>query len=151
MPTSHRLNVATTGTPPVNKPTVGLSGTVIVMGTSITINSNSIADLKTNGIVFSLPSPITLGSPQEFVTWVNATFGTTLDLTTIGTEIPDFLQAAWTAVINGTLTITVLNINTKAKTYALGLTYTLATPVEIIPGTDILELAGLGLSVSYGS
>lgn len=164
-PPNSSLTVGTLGTvaggtsdgSPPQGISVTLGATLDYRGTPIPINTGDVTKLKTN-FQFSLTTPVDLGTIDDFLGWLHTSLGLpdlsgdvqnlidTLKSSTIG--IAKQLGILLDDIYNGTITITVLEINRTPTTtmVQLGVTMTLKEPFEIIKG---LNLDGLGVLVGY--
>jgi hypothetical protein len=118
---------------------MALSARVTVQGQSVVLNAGDIGSLS-KGIVFTLTQPTPLGSPQDFVKWINTTFGAGLpDLSSVAGSIPPPLDGAFTQFINGQVSLDTLIINQPLCQYQLGVSFTL-------PGAGVSLLSGLAFN-----
>lgn len=120
-------------------------------GQQVAINTGDI----TNGIsnlVFSLANPVPIGSLDNFIDYLNRTVGVPLtsdQLTGWIDEIPDspeFLldfRNALLKIASTPIWITVLNINVKAGTFTLGVSF----PIDL-QLTSFLTINSIGVMVN---
>jgi len=131
--------------------TVGLSGTLTINGQQVTVNTGDFSKLKSQGVVFSLSAPVTLGTLDELIGWFNANFGTDIpSVDTIAGDLPTTpvdLQGAFNDILGGSMVLTALQINTNAGIYNLAFSYTLANPLPVLG--SFLEFDALGLSITH--
>jgi len=135
--------------------TVAVSGTFDIQGQSVTINSQDITNIK-SGINFTLGQPVTLGTIDDFIDWLNKTFSTPLTSKQLDDAIdklpssPAFLKDirdALLSFLHATITITMLSINTQTKVYQFGVTVTPNPPISIL---GLLELDSIGVAITSG-
>jgi hypothetical protein len=140
--------------PPPSGTTVSVSATVQFAGQDIVINSGNLTSGLSN-LVFSLTSPVALGTFDNFIDALNTDFGvplTSYEITGVINEIPSSpavlgdIKSSLLAIVNTPLVITTLNVNAAAGAYAIGVSF----PVQI-PITSFLSLNGIGVLVSYQS
>ena len=157
MPTNQlvRSNVGVTGSPVVSPEP---AGTQVAFLASIDFNGQEVAintgDI-TNGIknlVFSLANPVSIGSLDNFIDYLNRTMGVPLTSDQLIAWIdeipssPDFLLGFRNALLKIASTpiwITVLNINAAAGTFTLGVSF----PIEL-ELTSFLTINSIGVTVN---
>jgi hypothetical protein len=125
---------AIVGGSPGSPGTEGTSITVVATfsfrGQTIVVNTG---DIGSGNFVFSLNQPVQLGSFLDFIAWLNDEFGIPLTDAQIMSAIQSIptspailndIRNALIALVNGVVTITVLNVNLEAGTFQFGITYT---------------------------
>jgi hypothetical protein len=130
---------------------VSVSVTVMFNNTEVTINSQSIENLKQNGLVFSLTNPIAMGSFADLITWMNANLHLPLTSAQIEgyiTQVPEPFADYLKALFNAIITLTVLNINTKTKLYEVAASIAPQPALDIL---GILSVTAIGFQISSGT
>lgn len=109
---------------------VSVVATFSFKGQNIVVNTG---DIASGNFVFSLNQPVILGSFLNFVDWLNSEFGVPLTEQQIMNAIDSIptspgilnqIRNALIALVNGVVTVTVLNVNLQAGTFQFGITYT---------------------------
>jgi hypothetical protein len=145
-----------TASPPDGGVTVSISSNFTINGQPVTITSQDINNVK-SGINFSLAQPVALGSIDDFVDWLNKTFGTPITSAQIDSAInglPDTpavvkeIKEALLSFLHATITITVLSINTESGVYRFGVTMTLNPAINVL---DVLDLDSIGVEIASGT
>jgi len=117
--------------------TVALGATFNVNGTDVTLNTGDINKLGKEGFRFELTEPVTLGTVNEFLNW--------LKTGPLKLPIPDInwdgLPSVFKKVPDLEVIITVFKLDTKAKTFAVGVTFSLPESYEILPGVAFKSFA----------
>jgi hypothetical protein len=138
-------------TSPSNDAGVSVSATILFNGTEVTINSQSIENLKKNGLVFSLTNPIPMGSFADLVTWMHNNLSLPLTSAQIQgyiNEVPPPFEAPLSSLFNAIVTLTVLNINTSTSLYQVAVSIAPQPPINIL---NILQVTAIGIQVSSGT
>ncbi|HFZ8993190.1 TPA: hypothetical protein ACIPUI_000238 [Citrobacter freundii] len=140
---------------PETKYVVSVSSAFEINGQLVSVNSQDIRKIK-DGIEFSLSQPVELGSINDFLDWLNKNFGiplTSEDLKEAIQKIPESpevvktIRDALLGIISATITINILSINTKTKTYRFAVTMKAEPPISIL---NIIELQTIGVEISAG-
>jgi hypothetical protein len=129
-------------------PTVGIAATLDIHGTQVTISTGDLSDIKKNGLVFSLPAPVVLGSIHNLFDYLEQNLGLPISGTEIqhdidGLPVPEWLKDDLNSFFNAIVTLTLLNINTKSGVYMFGATMSLASPQPTLLGLIALESIGV--------
>jgi hypothetical protein len=138
--------VATTSPPATAG--VSVSATILFNNNSVTINSQSITDLKKNGLVFSLTNPLQMGTFLDLVDWMHGQlhFPLTGDqVVAYIAEVPEPFETPLQSLAHAHVTLTVLNINTKTSLYQVAASIAPQPPLNIL---DILQVTAIGIQVS---
>ena len=122
----------------------GVFGLVIdINGSPVTLNSGTIADIKTNGIEMGITEPVELGTFLEMIKYINKTFSVNIptDPTGLPAPLPDII----TTVEN--LNVTILKAHFKiAGTSNPGPTlYTLIMSVMAPAGSKVISVGPLSV------
>ena len=121
--------------PPNKDMVISISATIEINSRQITVNTQDVRNLKTQGIVFSISSPVVLGTPEEFVDWIGRKLGLDFSLTKdVEAHLPAVLQGPFDQFMNGQIILTVLTINQPLKMYKIGVVYQLQEPFTIFNG-----------------
>jgi hypothetical protein len=117
------------GSPALEGTSISVVATFSFRGQTVVINTGDIAK---GNFIFSLNQPVVLGSFLDFVGWLNSEFDipiTAEEITDAINKIPQHpdvlnnIRKALQSLVEGVVTITVLNVNTQAKTFQFGITY----------------------------
>jgi hypothetical protein len=123
----------------------GVFGLVIdVNGTPVTINSDTIADIKTKGIEMGITEPVELGSFQQMIGYINTTFS--VSIPTDPTGLPAPLPAIISKVES--LNVTILKAHFKipgTQSADQNTLYTLVMSVMAPAGGDVVKVGPLGV------
>lgn len=139
-----------TGSPPSKDMVISISATVEVNGRQITVNTQDVRNLLTQGVVFSISAPVVLGTPEEFVDWLGRKLGLDFSLTKdVADHLPGFLAGPFEQFMNGQIILTVLTINQPLKMYQIGIVYQLQDPFTLFNG--FLQFDSIGIMVSKAS
>ena len=131
--------------------TVSFLASIDFNGQSVPINTGDITKGISN-LVFSLSSPVEIGSIDNFLDYLNKSLGVPLssaDLQGYIDEIPDspdFLQsfkAAIEKILSTAITITVLNVNVQAGSFTLGVAFPIGLEL-----TSFLTINSVGVLVN---
>jgi hypothetical protein len=130
------------GSPGTEGTSVSVVATFSFKGQNIVVNTG---DIASGNFVFTLNQPVILGSFLDFVGWLKDEFGVPLSeqdimnaIHSIPTEpvILNQIREALEALVNGVVTVTVLNVNLQAGTFQFGITYT-------VPDTPPITFLGI--------
>ena len=139
--------------PPEPGTSVSVVATFIFNGQTIVINTGDITKGVSN-LNFSLNNPVVLGSFNDFINWLNNQFGVPLtgnDINNAIKQIPttpaalNDIRNALLGLVNGVVTVTVLNVNVAAGTFQVGISYAPTPPVTIL---GIITFSQLGVMVT---
>lgn len=142
-------------TSPTTGTTVAVSGTFEINGSQVAVNSGDITKIKQKGISFSLSQPVTLGSIDDFIDWLNKELGLPITSAQIDSDInglpssPQVLadiRNGLLSFLHANITLTSLAIDTGRKYYAFGVTADFTPPISIL---GLLKFEGLGLQFSH--
>ncbi|HDI4958681.1 TPA: hypothetical protein PNO53_002963 [Salmonella enterica] len=134
---------------------VSISSSFEINGQLVTVNSQNINEIK-KGIKFSLSQPVALGSINDFLDWLNKTFGVPLtaeDLDKAINNIPDSpevvktIKDALKGILSATITITVLSLDTETGIYRFAVTMKAEPPISVL---NLLKLESIGVEISAG-
>lgn len=152
-------NLTTTGSPSGSPSSggvvVAISSSFEINGQQVVISSQDISAI-TSGINFTLAQPVALGSIDDFIDWLNKTFGapiTSADLTNAINKLPDSpaivkqLKDALLGFLSATITITMLSVNTQTGVYRFGVSMTMNPPIDIL---NVLALNSIGVEITSG-
>lgn len=144
--------LAVTASPTANPITVAISSSFLINGQSVSISSQDIDNIK-KGINFTLAQPVALGSINDFLNWLNETFGVPLkaeDLDKMINNLPNApavvknIKDALKGILSAVITITVLSVNTATGEYRFGVTMTPLTPISIL---NVISLETIGVEI----
>jgi hypothetical protein len=130
IPRSALVGASPTGSPTPEGTSITVVATFSFNGQSIVINTG---DIASGNFIFTLNQPVVLGTFLDFVNWLNDEFNVpiseqqiigAIDSIPTSPEILNQIRNALIALVNGSVTITVLNVNTQAGTFQFGITYT---------------------------
>ena len=147
------LTVSPATSPPAAGATVAFLASIDFNGQTVPINTGDITQ-GINNLVFSLSSPVEIGSINNFLDYLNNKLQvplTSAELQGYINEIPStpaFLEDFKTTVekvLSTPLVITVLNVNVGAGTFMLGVSF----PIDL-ELTSFLTLNSVGVVVSRG-
>lgn len=142
-------------TSPTTGTTVAVSGTFDINGSQVAVNSGDITKIKQKGISFTLSQPVSLGSIDDFIDWLNKELGLPITSAQIDNDIgglpssPQVLadiKNGLLSFLHANITLTSLAIDTGAKYYAFGVTADFTPPISIL---GLLKFEGLGLQISH--
>lgn len=148
--------LTTTGSPATSGVIVAISSSFEINGQQVTISSQDINSIK-KGINFTLAQPVALGSINDFLDWLNETFGvplTSQDLTDAINKLPDSpaviknIKDALLGFLDAVITITMLSVNTETGVYKFGVTMTMNPPISIL---GVLDLDTIGVEITSGA
>jgi len=109
-----------------------VSATFLVNNKPVIVKSDSLKE----GMKFAITEPVVLGSPKDFVEWLNTEFAANIELPQPGDETvktwPNALQTAYNDFYNGNVSIDVLSIDSKLGQYQFGISYELKDPLPLI-------------------
>ncbi|HEX8392432.1 MAG TPA: hypothetical protein VF665_08765 [Longimicrobium sp.] len=156
--TDASANLPMAGTP-TGTVTTAADGTLSVLfglqflidGKPVTISSADIANAATKGIEFAIPGPLDLGTLANLISWINTTFSVNIPS---GDSLPSPLNEVVNVLTNIDFTVTEFHIKIPPKgssdtvQYTLALTATLASPINLIPGSEALKITGALVGVS---
>lgn len=140
------------GSPTANPITVAISSSFLINGQSVAISSQDIDNIK-KGINFQLAQPVALGSINDFLNWLNETFGVPLTAKELGDMIDKLpneplvvknIKDALKGILSAVITITVLSVNTATGEYRFGVTMTPLEPINIL---NVLSLETIGVEI----
>jgi hypothetical protein len=140
--------LAVTAASPPATAGVSVSATILFNNNSVTINSQSITDLKQNGLVFSLTNPLQMGTFLDLVDWMHEHIHfpmTGAQVVGYIEQVPAPFEAPLQSLANAYVTLTVLNINTKSSLYQVAASIVPQPAINIL---DILQVTAIGIQVS---
>jgi hypothetical protein len=130
---------------------ISFAATIDFNGQPIAINTGDVSN-GLNNLVFNLNAPVDIGSIDDFLDWLKSEFGVPFDhndLTNVIDKIPssptflgDFKNAI-EKIFSTDVWITVLNVNVKAKSFQIGVTF----PVDL-QIVSFLKLNSIGVMVA---
>ncbi|WHI53081.1 hypothetical protein P3339_10105 [Microbulbifer sp. MLAF003] len=131
---------------------VAISATFDYNGDKIPVTSQDLNKI-TDGIKFSLSNPVTLGTINDFLNWLDDKLSTGLNeeaLQGLISSIPnvsplDKIKAGLGIIFQADITIRSLSVDTKSHDYSIGVTATPETPIEIVSS---LSLDSIGVEIS---
>lgn len=144
------LTRAVVASPSRQGTSVSVSTTVIFNNTPVIINSQDIANLKGQGLVFSLTNPVPMGSFDDLIDWLNTHLGLPITADDINNDIqqlPSPFKEPLLSLVQAIVTLTILNINTKTNMYEVAASIAPQPPLNIL---DVLEVQSIGIQVSSG-
>jgi len=121
---------------------ISVVATFSFKGQNIVVNTG---DIASGNFVFSLNQPVILGSFLDFVDWLNNEFAVPLTEQKIRETIESIptspgilnqIRNALIALVEGIVTVTVLNVNLQAGTFQFGITYT-------VPDSPAISFLGI--------
>jgi hypothetical protein len=129
-------------------PITPIFGVVIELnGTPVPISSDSVDPTK--GFSFTLPEPVDIGTPSDFLGWVDTTFGTDLKKTLDPSGLPTPIADLVSKLLNVDISVEQASINVPPKGSADSVTFTIALAatfpgagIQLIPGSNVLTLKG---------
>lgn len=142
-----------TGSPTSPGTTVSFLATLDIKGQTVPISTGDVTKGISN-LKFSLANPVTLGSIDDFLDYLNENIGVPLDSTQLDgyiNKIPDTpavlatFKSTLLKIFHTALVIEVLNINVEAGTFTLGVAF----PVDL-KLTSFLTIDSIGVVVSRG-
>jgi hypothetical protein len=117
-----------------------------VNGTEIPISSDNISNWKKNGLDFSLPQPVHLGSFNDLIEWLSTNFGVTIPS---ADDLPSPLNDMVNAITSLNFTVEQLAFKIPGtestetqRTFTLRIAGSWDESKEIIPGLSVLKLKG---------
>jgi len=152
---SDLVNASASGVltdPPVTRPVFGIVFTL--NGVDVPISTADLADIKTKGFSFTLPQPVPLGSPNDFLAWIDTTFNTTLKQTLEDAQanLPEAIAEMVASLMNVSITIEEAGVQVPAKPdggeqgptlYNIVISATFpGDGFPLIPGSDLLKIKG---------
>jgi hypothetical protein len=124
-------------------------GVVLVLNGQQVPISGIIGDIQTKGFKFNLPQPVTIGSPADFLGWLDQTFGTTLKTTLNPANLPAPLANLVNQLLNLEISVIKADINIPPQSSTDSVTYTIelsaafsGNGIQLIPGSNVLLLQG---------
>lgn len=116
-----------------------------VNGTAVPVSATDLANLKANGVEFTLQNPVYLGSIDDFEAWVNTQFGVQLPQ---ASDFPGVLQPIVSAITGIKVTVEKAHLKVPGTSAPAGATvqYTLeangmfASTLPLIP--NVLGVSG---------
>lgn len=143
-PKGKIVSVAADPAPSTNKMIFGI--VVEINEKQVPISTDDLSDLKKNGLHFTLPEPVTLGSFTDLSDWLDKNFGVSIP---DGTDLPDPLDKLVGAIKTLEFKVEQLAIKipgtdnkTEKRTYQLRLSGAWNEAHDIIPGLDVLQIKG---------
>lgn len=132
----------------------------------VTISASDIANVKTKGLTFQLPTDTTveLGSLSDFITWINAQLAKAIPSSppsfpaTADADWPDFLKNVFNGILTAEVSVTRLMVEQAPQDTSaaypplqvhLTVVATAATPISIISGLFSIKGGGLTLDRTY--
>ena len=123
----------------------------VIHGTTVPITSTDIANAATNGIEFTLPGPVDLGTIADAIAWVNSTFSVNIPS---ASNLPPPLDAVANKLVNIDFGVQAFHVKIPPKgsggsvAYTLQMSAAFSTPVSLIPNSTILQISGAAFGVT---
>ncbi len=139
---------AAAGDGPTTTALFGLQFTI--KGKPVTITSGDIATAASKGIEFTLPGPVDLGTINDLIGWINTTFSVNIPP---ATSLPSPLDKVVGTLTSIDFVVTTFHVKLPGTgggntQYTLGMTATLANPINLIPNSTALQITGALVGVS---
>lgn len=134
-----------------SKSGIAVSGTLVINGKVVTISSQDTSEIsESSGFKYSLTDPLTLGSIETLINWLNDKFTLNLDWASIKTQLeglPKPVGPFFTGVIGAEFVLTHLSVDTKQMIFEIAITMTPTDPINLIGNK--LQLVSLGVGTAY--
>lgn len=136
--------------PVANGPSPIFGVNLTLNGTPVPIVADSLADIRKNGFKFELPQPVYLGTPDDFIAWIDSTFSVDLASILNPENLPGPIKDVVEKLLKVEITIVEAKVSVPGVEDTAGVTtYKLLISakfpgdgIPLIPGSTVLMLNG---------